>query len=187
MKYFELFGLAPRLNVDAHDLERRFHDLSRQHHPDFHTSQSPEKRADALETTALLNDAYRTLREPTRRAEYLVRSEGCKVDGSKVPQEMLMEVFEINEGLDDLRTAKQAGRDVGSHLEAVEAFRRQVTAKREAYDEELTEAFTTWDGLLDADAPEDRRRQHLERLADILSQASYIRNLERELDNEVAN
>jgi molecular chaperone HscB len=97
MNYFEVFELEPTLGLDTAQLEKKFHALSREHHPDYHTDRSPEERERALRMTALVNDAYRILRDSTRRAEYLVRSAGFEVDGSKVPQALLTEVFEINE------------------------------------------------------------------------------------------
>ena len=187
MKYFELFQLEPRLNMDLGELEKKFHALSRQSHPDFHTTAGPEERAHALESTALLNDAYRTLRDSTRRAEYLVKSKGFKVDGSKAPQEMLMEVFEINEGLDDLRSARESGDPVSELLEAVNEYRERIAEKRRAYERQLNGAFGEWDDLLANDASEEARREHLGRLAEIISQSSYIRNLERELEDEVSH
>ncbi len=187
MKYFELFQLEPRLNMDLGALEKKFHALSRQCHPDFHTTDGPEERARALESTALLNDAYRTLRDSTRRAEYLVKSQGFKVDGSKAPREMLMEVFEINEGLDDLRSARESGDPVSELLEAVNEYRERIAEKRRAYERQLNGAFGEWDDLLANDASEETRHEHLGELAEIISQSSYIRNLERELEDEVSH
>jgi molecular chaperone HscB len=187
MEYFELFQLEPLLNMDLATLEKKFHDLSREYHPDFHTSASPEEQARALETTALLNDAYRTLRDSTRRAEYLVKSQGFKIDGSKVPQAILMEVFEINEGLDELRAARESGDAVDSLIEAVNEFRKQIAEKRQAYEEELQQASTRWDELVANKASEQDRRGHLQKLADIISLSSYIRNLEHEMDDEVSH
>ena len=187
MKYFELFELKPLLNIDLDRLEKKFHELSRQYHPDFHTNAPEEERQRALELTALLNDAYRTLRDSTRRAEYLVKAQGFKVDGSKVPQAMLMDVFEINEQLDELRSARKSGDSVDSLLETVGEFRAQIANKRLAYEEQLQHAFGEWDALVSNDGSDEARRDHLEKLADIISQSSYIRNLEHELDNEVSH
>ena len=187
MKYFELFELKPFLNIDLDQLEKKFYTLSRQYHPDFHTNAPEEERTRTLEMTALLNDAYRTLRDSTRRAEYLVKAQGFKVDGSTVPQAMLMEVFEINEGLDELRSARKSGDSVESLLETVGEFRKQIANKRHTYEEQLQNAFSEWDELVLNDAPDQERHDHLEKLADIISQSSYIRNLEHELDDEVSH
>ena len=124
MNYFEVFGLPRALNLDlATALEKRFHELSRQFHPDYYTTASKEEKGRALRMTALLNDAYRTLRHPTRRVEYLLSLSGLKSDGSRVPQSLLMEVFEINEQLEE---AKAAGNS-RSHLRR---FGQQIEARR---------------------------------------------------------
>src|SRR5678815_1607606 len=103
MNYFEVFGLPKRLNLDLKELERTFHELSRKSHPDYFTNAPSEDRQRALQMTATLNDAYRTLRHPVRRVEHLLEIEGFKPDGSKVPKPFLMEVFEINEQLEEVK------------------------------------------------------------------------------------
>jgi len=82
MNYFEVFGLPKRLNLDLKELERTFHELSRKSHPDYFTNAPSEDRQRALQMTATLNDAYRTLRHPVRRVEHLLAVEGFKPDGS---------------------------------------------------------------------------------------------------------
>src|SRR5262252_6729655 len=97
--YYDFFGLEHRLNLDLRDLEQRFYSLSRQFHPDRYTLKSPAEQQYALEATAILNDAYRTLRDPLARSEYLLIENGFNVgeQGSKnVPPELLEEVFELN-------------------------------------------------------------------------------------------
>ena len=65
--YFEFFDLPRNLAIDTKDLEKRFYALSRQLHPDLHSRKSAAERDYALESTAVLNDAYRTLRDPIAR------------------------------------------------------------------------------------------------------------------------
>jgi molecular chaperone HscB len=175
MNYFEVFELPQKLAIDMTALEKQFHRLSREYHPDYFAAAGPEERSRAVRMTALLNDAYRTLRQPIRRVEYLVSLYGLKPDGSKVPQSLLMEVFEINEQLEELRTA---GKDDGSQLEDI---RRQVRLKRERFENELDEAAAGWDSLIDAGVPQSERTEHLTKLVQILSEAAYIRNLEDEI------
>src|SRR5262245_48678760 len=85
MDYFEVFGLSRALAIDPPALERTFHQLSRQYHPDYFTAAPETERVQAVRMTALINDAYRTLRNPVTRVEYLLGLEGFKADGSKVP------------------------------------------------------------------------------------------------------
>ena len=73
--YFETFGLDRRLGLDTAALQRRFYELSRQWHPDFHQSAPPAEQARALEASARVNAAYRALRDPIARVEYLIRLE----------------------------------------------------------------------------------------------------------------
>ena len=73
--FFEVFGLERRLAIDGAALQRRFYELSRQWHPDFHGSASADVQARALEASARVNAAYRALRDPLPRVEYLIRLE----------------------------------------------------------------------------------------------------------------
>ena len=186
MEYFEVFGLEPILNLDLGKLQKKFHQLSRQYHPDYHTRETSEERERALRMTALLNDAYRVLKDATKRAEYLVRSKGFVVDGSKVPQALLAEVFEINEEMEQLRSARQSGDATESLIEALGEFREQIANKRKDYEEQLGAAFIEWDRLVSNGSSDEERQQHLSRLADIISQSAYIRNLERDIEDEVS-
>src|SRR5436853_249854 len=61
MDHFEVFGLPRRLAIDTAELQRKFYELSRRHHPDFHQTAPPEEQARALEASARLNAAYRAL------------------------------------------------------------------------------------------------------------------------------
>ncbi|HEY2384415.1 MAG TPA: Fe-S protein assembly co-chaperone HscB [Terriglobia bacterium] len=177
MDYFEVFGLPRALGIDLAALEKTFHALSRKYHPDYFTTAPPAEKTMAVRMTALLNDAYRTLRHPVRRVEYLLSLYGFKSDGSKVPQSLLMEVFEINEQLEEVK----AGR---ASVEEADSLRAQIKEKRQRFDAELQQASLAWDDLLKAGTGEPVLKQHLARLAEILSESSYIRNLETELEGE---
>ena len=177
MDYFEVFGLPKSLGIDLAALEKTFHDLSRKYHPDYFSTASSSEKTQAVRMTALLNDAYRTLRHPVRRVEYLLSLYGFKSDGSKVPQALLMEVFEINEQLDEVK----AGR---ASVEEIDSLRAQIKEKRERFDYELQQASASWDELIKVKAADASLREHLAKLAEILSESSYIRNLENELEGK---
>src|SRR6266567_4017366 len=109
--FFEFFGLDAKLRVDLDELQKRFYDLSRRWHPDRFMRQSAEEQTQALQATAILNDGYRTLRDPVKRAEYLLAEEGFPIGEQRskdVPPELLEEVFELNMMLEELRSAKGA-------------------------------------------------------------------------------
>jgi len=177
MNYFEVFGLPKRLNLDLKELERTFHELSRKSHPDYFTNAPSADRQRALQMTATLNDAYRTLRHPVRRVEHLLAVEGFKPDGSKVPKSFLMEVFEINEQLEEVKSG-------AANKDQIEALRREIESRAQEFESQVQTASAEWDRLEADGASEAQRKQHLSRLTEILSESSYIRNLQRELEEK---
>lgn len=94
MNYFAALGLEPSLSIDPADLERRFYSRSRELHPDRFARAPQNEQQRALELSSVLNDAYRTLRDPIARAEYVLKQEG--VDSKEVPPDLLEEMFELN-------------------------------------------------------------------------------------------
>src|SRR2546427_13279736 len=150
MDYFEVFGLPRALGIDLASLEKTFHDLSRRYHPDYFSTAPAGEKTKAVRMTALLNDAYRTLRHPVRRVEYLLSLYGFKSDGSKVPQPLLMEVFELNEQLAEAKAGSAS-------VEEVDSLRAQIKEKRERFDSELQQAAREWDELVKAGAAEEKQ------------------------------
>jgi len=177
MNYFEVFGLPKILNIDLKTLERKFHELSRKCHPDYFTTAPIEERQRALQMTAELNDAYRTLRHPVQRVEYLVELEGFKADGSKVPKSFLMEVFEINEQIEEVKAGSATP-------EQIAALTREIEERAARFDSQLNAASSDWDKLVESKASEPQLKQQLTKLTEILSESSYIRNLQRELEEK---
>src|SRR5215472_7040991 len=78
--YFSCFGLPRKLSIDTAQLEREFYRLSRKLHPDLYARASTEEQEWSTERSSLLNDAYRTLRDPIRRTEYLLKLEGVQLE-----------------------------------------------------------------------------------------------------------
>lgn len=190
--YFSFFGLPRKLGLDEEQLERQFHQLSWQLHPDrFHQASGYEQEL-SLERTALLNDAYRTLREPVARVEYLLRLEEVRKEGDvkqRAPADLLEEVFELNEYLEELRAAKRSGgerREQEELRHRLEKARETFQQKLEDVLEELTAQFAEWDKLV-ADPATDvgARRAVLKRLNEILNRHSYIRNLVANVSEEL--
>ena len=112
--FFEVFGLERRLAVDVAALQRRFYELSRRWHPDFHQAASADEQARALEESARVNAAYRALRDPLARVEYLIRLEEGRAtkEGAtmkpKAPPALLAEMFEIQEALEEAKAGALA-------------------------------------------------------------------------------
>jgi molecular chaperone HscB len=172
--YYDFFGLEHKLDLDLADLEKRFYALSRQYHPDRYTLKSREEQIYALDATAILNDAYRTLRDPLARAEYLLKENGFDIgeQGSKnVPPELLEEVFELNMAIEELRGGDDSARA------GLEQARKKFVDMREKIDSELQSRFEGYD-----QAPD---RNVLSEIRGLLNRRRYVRNLINEVEREL--
>jgi len=173
--FFEVFGLERRLAIDVTALQRRFYELSRRWHPDFHQAAAPAEQARALEESARVNAAYRALRDPLARVEYLIRLEEGRatregaVAKPKAPPALLAEMFEIQEALEQ---ARGGGLDDGT--------RGALTAQRDALRARMAEGEAQIAGPLsrawDAAAPADRPAA-LAVLKDALATRAYLRTV----------
>ena len=175
MNYFEVFGLPRKLAIDVDALQKRFYELSRQHHPDFHQAAPPAEQARALEASALVNAAYRALRDPISRIEYLVRleegrdtKEGAAVK-PKAPPELLEEMFEIQETLQEAR----AGGLTAEGRDRLTAERDRLAARRAEEEERLRgDLSRRWDG-----AGPGERAAVLAAFKDALATRAYFRTV----------
>jgi molecular chaperone HscB len=190
--YFAFLSVPRRLNLDAGELERRFRELSRQFHPDYFYNATPAERRASLERSSYLNDAYRVLKNPVARLEYLLEVEGVAArgpqDASKaVPPALLEEVFALNEELDDIRAVRAAGAPAADWKPRLERARAPIDAKREAHEAQLAALFARWDAVVDQPAAEPERHDVLVALRDRVLERNYISNLlagiERELNS----
>ena len=189
--YFSFLGLARKLNVSSNDLEQRFRGLSRQFHPDYFFNATPAERRASLERSSYLNDAYRTLKNPVTRLEYLLQIEGFAArspeEASKqVPPDLLEEVFALNEELDEIREMRTAGTSPEQLTARLERARGPIDAKRAAHEAQLEELFAKWDALLERGAPDAERRPVLESLRDRMLERNYINNLLAGIEREMA-
>ncbi len=164
--YFEFFGIPRQLALDAKVLEKRFYALSRQLHPDLFTRKTAREQEYALEASAVLNDAYRTLKDPVSRALYLLKQEGFDIAGQgtkDVPPELLEEVFELNMALEELRDGDE---DARAQLEAA---RHRFETMRDESDNAMIREFAEWD--------ERHERVTLDEIRARLNRRKYIANL----------
>ncbi len=186
--FFSFFGLPRKLELDETALEREFYALSRKLHPDVYSRASVREQAWSLEKTSQLNDAYRTLKDPVSRTEYLLLLEGIQMEEQSktatekaraagvdkkqtVPAELLEEAFELNMLLEE---AKQGGVDDDLRGQLM-AIRTSLAARLNTMQEELRAAWKQWDsGDVEATA----------QMVDVLNRRGYLRNLERDI-NEV--
>ena len=170
MRFYESLGLKPELALDLDGLKQHFYERSRQWHPDRFSRRPAEERQRALDMTALLNDAFRTLRDPVARAEYFLRESGIEVS-KEAPPELLEEVFELNMALEELRGGDESARP--GLVEAQERFREM----RAQIDGSLAALFSRHDA---APAP-----QTLAELRSVLNRRKYVANLVRDVEKEL--
>ena len=192
--YFTFLGLPRKLTVSAQELERRFRELSRQFHPDYFYNAAPAERLASLERSSYLNDAYRTLRNPVSRIEHLLAIEGLPSaksedasgqGGGAVPPGLLEEVFALNEELDEIREAREAGSDPAALSARLDTARTPIDRKRSAHEHQLNELAARWDSQEQASAEE--KRATLEALRERLLERNYINNLLATIDREAAS
>jgi molecular chaperone HscB len=195
VSYFEFLGLPKKLKIDGDALEQKFQTLSWKLHPDNFTRAGESERNLSLERSSSLNDAYRTLREPVTRVEYLLAQEGMRKEGTTKQQadpELLEEVFELNEALDELRK----GRESGESAEQLKELREKLVEAQEQFqselnktDERLVETFGEWDKAIDRKEKPEQKKERLEELMgemnEILNRRSYIRNLVASVSKEL--
>ena len=187
--YFAFFGLPQKLTIAPASLEGQFHKLSWKLHPDNFVRASEFERNLSLERSSVLNDAYRTLRDPLARVEYLLAHEGMRKEGTtkqQAPPELLEEVFELNEALDELREARAGGEDLASLRDRLLSAQKDFQEKLEGVDAELDRTRDECDAALDAHADPPAREKLMARMNEILNRRSYIRNLVANVQKELA-
>ena len=186
--YFSLFSLPRKLWLEMAALEKKFLELSWKLHPDKFVNASPHEQESSLERSSELNDAYRVLRDPVARVEYLLEIEGTRKEGEhkqQAPPELLEEVFELNESLDELRDAKASGGDLRSLKSRLEAAEKNFQEKLNEVDAQLQNTAKQWDAAVDANAGDNDRKAIMVRLNELLNRRSYIRNLVTNVQKEL--
>src|SRR5277367_384814 len=164
--YFALLELPRKLWIEMSALEQKFLQLSWKLHPDNFVNASEAEREASLRRSSDLNDAYRTLREPVTRVEYLLSIEGARKEGEhkqQAPPELLEEVFELNESLDELREAKTEGGDLAALKVRLANAEQTFQEKLAEVDAELFQAETQWDAAVDAEVSGAKNQTQAER------------------------
>ncbi|MBL8230452.1 MAG: Fe-S protein assembly co-chaperone HscB [Bryobacterales bacterium] len=170
--YYAVFGIERKLALDTQSLQSKFYQLSRLLHPDRFTRRSEMERAYSLDATSLLNAGYRVLRNPSERAEYVLKQEGFDIGEQRskdVPPELLEEVFELNMALEELKMGDEDARG------PIEEARGKFMGMRESIDREMQTLFAKWD--------ETQDRAMLQQIRGLLNRRRYIQNLVNEVDN----
>jgi molecular chaperone HscB len=198
MNYFEFFDLSCKLMLDVAALEKQFYTMSRRLHPDRFATKPVAEQEAALAQSSLLNDAYRTLKDPILRTQYLLKLEGVELEEQSkaateaartsgeqkkqvVPPELLEEVFELNMQLQEMRVANQMGEDEPE-------LRRDLMTAKDAFDAKMVETqaeleglWSAWDAGVDT-GDEVAKGRIKDAMVALLNKRSYLRNLVRDVN-----
>ncbi len=196
--YFELFALPRHLHLDPAALEKSFYAASRRLHPDrFAAKPQPEQDA-ALAASSQLNDAYRILRDPIARTQYLLTLEGVELEEQSkaateaartsgtqkkqlIPPDLLEEVFDLNMQLMELKAAKEFGDEADPDvLRDLQAASVTFNTKLADTQTELELLWTQWD-TAESNANQPARLAARDQMVTLLNKRSYLRNLVRDV------
>jgi len=191
--YFFVFGLEPKLNIDLSALEKEFHRLSRKLHPDRFARAQSNEREWSLAGTALLNDAYRTLKDPIHRTEYLLKLHGAEIGeefagadekarrkhemgASRVPADLLEEVFDLNMQLEEMRMAHKMGEEDPALKQSLSDAKKKFDGLLGAVDQDLRAQWTVWDS-----GEETTLQVAQKTMVALLDRRRYLSNLVRDV------
>jgi molecular chaperone HscB len=169
MNHFERLGLPRRFFVDGAELERQYLARSREVHPDyFQLGGALEQRA-SMELSAALNEAAAVLRDPFRRAEYLLQLEAgpSAADVKEMPAAFLEEMLELRMAIEEIKQGQDRTMYTG--------MENQLAERREKL---LTEVGTRFTLLLEGSA--DRQRLLME-IRQLLNATKFVQGLIRDL------
>jgi len=192
--YFALFSLPQHLRLDPAALEKTFYAQSRKLHPDRFAAKPAAEQQAALAASSQLNDAYRTLRDPILRTEYLLSLQGIQLEEQSraatdlakstgtakkqvAPPDLLEEAFELNMALEEM---KMGGDDPNARRD-LETARTKFTAMLAETQQDLEALWTAWDLALDANN-EPAKESAKQAMVALLNRRSYIRNLVRDVN-----
>jgi molecular chaperone HscB len=188
--FFQVFALPRGFQIDLPALEQEFHRLSRKVHPDRFARAGENERQWSLADTALLNDAYRTLKDPLYRTEYLLKLEGAEIgpdldpdhsgkggkDPSKVPADLLEEVFDLNMQLEDMRMARKMGEEDPELQASLTAAKEEFNGLLETVDRDLRAQWQVWD-----EGDSSARQAAQKTMVALLHRRRYLSNLLRDV------
>jgi molecular chaperone HscB len=165
--YFSLFGLPRQQGLDTGRLEVLYRDIQSRVHPDKHAHLPDGDKRQAMQWASHVNEAYLTLKEPLRRARYLLELAGHDVrleTNTAMPAAFLMAQMELREAV---AAAKEAG-----EVDALDAQHRRVK-------QEMRGEYAALQGALD--------RNDFEQAGTLVRQLMFREKLLQEIDDALAH
>jgi molecular chaperone HscB len=170
--HFEVLGLPRRFALAGADIEANYLARSRETHPDFHQLAATSEQRASLELTALLNEAYNTLRDPFKRADYLLTLEGgpSAAEAREMSPHFLEEMLELRMEIEELRERSEPA--------ALAVLERQLQERRGQLIAEIGARFAEYEQTPPSEA---KRRAILVGVRQLLNTARYIQGQLRDL------
>lgn len=160
--YFEIFSLPVDYQIDPNRLTETYRELQASYHPDRYATESDLVRRQAVQSAALVNEAYSTLKDPLSRGLYLLSLKGVSIDEQATTADtaFLMQQMMFRERLDDVA-------DKADPFAEADQLRADLNA-------EVKQLFESFKSAYDANLLEDA--QHA------LTKARFFRRLGQQLD-----
>ncbi len=174
-----------------HRLEAKFYELSRAFHPDFYQNKSAAEQTISLGNSALLNTAYRTLRDPIERAEYLLDLEAGSVKEirNSPPADLFEEILELQDTLNEYRAAGHASETESALRAKLQSERNTLEQRQRDMEAALQQLFVQWDALQDRGEATDQARAArnciLKQMRENLSNRTYVKNIVSDLASTI--
>ncbi len=194
LDYFTCLSLPRKLVIDEKELEQTFYALNRTFHPDFFSNKDESEQTVSLGNTALLNTAYRTIKDPIQRAEYLIRLEAgsAKDIRSAPPADLFEEILELQEDLEGFksRSLEADADELAALREKLQSDRESLEGRLKQIESNLFDQFQKWDDLptgeFDTKEIRDKKDVILKTMQELLSNRTYVRNIVHELVETVS-
>lgn len=177
--FFSILGLPVRLLFEPERLTASFHEKSRIFHPDFHQGEESGEQLISLENAALVNQAFKTLKDPFERAAYYLdltaphhSPQGQKTSLSPA---LLMEVMELKESLEDVVQKEGKAKALSRLSENISAAEKQILEDMEAMDKLSTKKQEGTSIMIN-----DKRAS----LRQKLEYRKYLKSIERDLKGQ---
>jgi DnaJ-domain-containing protein 1 len=168
--YFTALGAPETFRQDTALLQKHFYEASRVLHPDRFTSADPQSRSLSLERMSLINEAYRTLKNPTELRDYILALRGSKSEEkAKMPLDLAESWFELQDSLMEEPETKG---------DKILAFEKELGASKKLAETELAASELAYD----QSNSEMERVKILESLALKSLELNYLRSMDRDIE-----